>query len=561
MKRRGSPGLLVGLTTLVVALGGVVAADALHRAEERAAQDERLKAAVEALSARAGELFALSSKGADGEIRRWAAASGLRVTLIDANGSVHADSWTLPGLLGRLENHINRPEVVAARTSTVGVSWRRSVTTDRPTTYVARMVGPAEAPIGFLRLAREDEPGGWPWWHVLVAIAAAAAAGSLAHRWDRRFHESAVRHLATWTDLPASADLEAIADDVDRRFRSAREGLTRELEATRAALEQVAEGVMLLDREGTVRYANAAAAALLGTPLTPGRPLVEALRVPEVLGVVDEVLAHGGSSHTAIGSPDGPELAVRAAAVPHPVLAVAVLLADVRGERQLERARRALVADLAHELRTPLTVLSGLAEELGEINAHHELAATMARQVQRLKAFAEELEELARIESGQLKLHLDEVDATAVARQVVGDLRSVAEGRGVAVAIVGRATPVKTDPVRLGQVLTNLVDNAIRYNRADGQVTVRIGTGGDGVRIEVEDTGVGIPVSDVGLVFQRFYRVRRQADAGAGSGLGLAIVKHLVKALGGTVNLTSREGTGTTVTLLLPSVSAPSADG
>jgi two-component system phosphate regulon sensor histidine kinase PhoR len=552
MKRRSSPGFVVGLTTLAVVLAGLVISDLLHRAEDRASGAEQLRAAVEALAPRVVDLFVLSSEQADAEIRRWAAASDLRVTLISADGTVHADSWTLPALLGRLENHLNRPEVVAARSSTVGTNRRRSVTTDRPTTYVARMIGPAEAPVGFLRLAREDGPLGWPWGGILVAVVAAVVAGTLAHRRDRRNHEIAVSHLAAWTDLPPSADLEAIANDVDRRFRTVREDLTRELDATRAALEQIAEGVILLDREGIVRYANVAAGTLLQAPLASGRALVEAVRVPEVLGVVNEVLAHGGISHTAVGRPEGLELAVRAAAVPHPVLAAAVVLADVRGERQLERARRALVADLAHELRTPLTVLSGLVEELAESIANQDLVATMARQVARLRAFAEELEELARIESGQLKLDLEEVDAVVVARQVVGDLRSVAEKRGVAVAVVGTATPLRTDSVRLAQVLTNLVDNGIRYNHPDGQVTVHIGAVDEGIRLEVEDTGVGIPASEVGLVFQRFYRVRRQAETEGGSGLGLAIVKHLVKALGGTVSLASRVGQGTTVTLLFP---------
>ena len=138
----------------------------------------------------------------------------------------------------------------------------------------------------------------------------------------------------------------------------------------------------------------------------------------------------------------------------------------------------------------------------------------MTRQVQRLRTFAEELEELARIESGQLTLHLEEVDAATVARQVAGDLGSVAEKRGVGVAIVGGATPLRTDPVRLAQVLTNLMDNAIRYNHPGGQVTMRIGAGDEGVRVEVEDTGVGIPACEVGLVFQRFYRVRRSGSGG-----------------------------------------------
>jgi len=555
MRRRGSPGLLVGLTTLAVAFAGVALMDNLHRSQTGKELTERLRGAVDILAPRSGDLFALPSDQADAEIRRWAAASGLRVTLIEADGTVRADSWTLPALLPRLENHSSRPEVVAARSGDVGIDRRRSVTTDHPTTYVARMVGPAERPLGFLRLAQEETPQGWPWGKILLMGIAALVAGTLAHRWNRRYNEGVVCHLAAWTDLPASADLEAIAADVDRRFRTAREELTRELEATRAAMEQVAEGVVLVDREGIVRYSNAAAGTLLQSSLVPGRALVEAVRVPEVLGVVNEVLAHGGMRYTAVGIPDGPELAVRAAAVSHPVLAAAVVLADVRGEHQLERARRALVADLAHELRTPLTVLSGLAEELTESHADENLTAAMERQVARLRSLAEELEELARIESGQLKLHLEDIDAVSVARQVTGDFRTVAQGRGVAVTVVGGAPRMRTDPVRLAQVLTNLVDNGIRYNRAGGQVTVRIGAGEEGVRIEVEDTGVGIPASDVGLVFQRFYRVRRQAETEGGSGLGLAIVKHLVKALGGTVSLASRLGQGTTVTLLFPAVS------
>jgi signal transduction histidine kinase len=236
----------------------------------------------------------------------------------------------------------------------------------------------------------------------------------------------------------------------------------------------------------------------------------------------------------------------------HPVLAVAIVLRDVREERQLERARRSLVADLAHELRTPLTVLSGLAEEFEEAGTHGELASTLTRQVAKLRVFAEELEELSRIESGQLRLHVEDVDATAVTRQVIADLRGDAERAGVTLTAGGRPAPLRTDPVRIAQVLSNLVDNGIRYNRRGGHVTVRTGPTESGVRIDVEDDGIGIPADEIGLVFQRFYRVRRQAESEGGSGLGLAIVKHLVRALGGTVNLTSTEGEGTLVTLFLP---------
>jgi signal transduction histidine kinase len=224
------------------------------------------------------------------------------------------------------------------------------------------------------------------------------------------------------------------------------------------------------------------------------------------------------------------------------------VLRDTREQRQLERSRRALVADLAHELRTPLTVLGALAEEFGESERDGELVASLARQVTRLRTFAEELEELTALESGQVRLHPERVDVAAVARQVTADLEAEARAAGVALAVAGGAE-LETDPVRLGQVLTNLLENGVRYNRAGGHVEVRIETADDAVLIHVADDGIGIPAAELPLVFQRFYRVQRGAAPKGGSGLGLAIVKHLMRALGGTVQLSSREGAGTTVTL------------
>jgi two-component system phosphate regulon sensor histidine kinase PhoR len=361
-----------------------------------------------------------------------------------------------------------------------------------------------------------------------------------------------VRHLVPWTELPPNAELEAVAADADRRFRTTCERFSSELDATRTALERVAEGVVLLDREGIVRFANAAAVQLLGAALTIGRPLIEAVRAPEVLAAVRETLTSGGTRHTGVTGPEGVELVVRVGALEHPSLAVVVVLRDVREERQLERGRRALVADLAHELRTPLTVLLGLAEELSESGTSKEITATLMRQVAKLRTFAEELEELARIESGQLQLRAESVDAATIVGQVLEELRGSAENAGVMLIAEGGPARLTSDSVRLAQVLTNLVNNSIRYNRPGGHVTVGTGVDGGSVRIEVEDDGIGIPAGEIGLVFQRFYRVRRQAEREGGSGLGLAIVKHLVRALGGTVNLASREGRGTTVTLLFP---------
>lgn len=552
MSRRRRPGVVVALVTLAVALTGVAATAVREHARQRAATVAALTESIAALAPSAPVLFTESVESADAEIRRWAAASGLRVTLINPDGVVVADSWTLPELLGRLENHRARPEVTAAAAGEVGVGTRLSITTDHPYVYVARLVGPPGNPAGFLRLAREQLPFRIPWGLVLAACTTALAASVAAQSWEGHRHRRLASHLAGWTDLDSDAEPAALAEEADRHFRTEREALTRELEVVRAALAEVEEGVVLLDTELAVRFANPAAVALLGRELAVGRPLVEAVRAPELLAAVGQAKEGGVATHTSITGAGDVELAVRACALPHAVLSSAVVLRDTRGERALERARRALVADLAHELRTPLTVLAGLAEELAGENTPSDLVASLERQVQRLQAFAEELEELAAIEAGQVPLHIEPTPVAAAVRQVLADLRPAAEQARVTLEATGADVEIATDPVRFAQIVTNLVDNAIRYNRPGGRVGVAVEDTGGGVRVRVEDTGIGIPAADLPLVFQRFYRVRRGAERRGGSGLGLAIVKHLVRALGGTIQLTSREGEGTEVTLTFP---------
>jgi two-component system phosphate regulon sensor histidine kinase PhoR len=550
---RQRPGLLVGGATLAVALAGALWLEHGRHTVRHAEDIAALGRAVVGIAPRAEVLLSLSPRDADVEVRQWAAASGSRVTLIAADGRVHADSWTLPELLDRLENHAGRPELEAARGGQTGVAERRSATTDRTTIYVAHLLGGHDQPAGWVRIAREARTAGSPWGGLLAALAAALTAGLAAQRLEARLHRRVGHHLAAWSELPEAADLEARAEEADRRFRHEREVLTREVEVMRAAVGEVGEGVVLLDGEGTVRFANPAAMLLLGRGLAVGRPLVEAARAPELLAAVQETLATRATTHTTAAGLGGVELAVRSCALPHPVLAAAVVLRDTSGEKQLERARRALVADLAHELRTPLTVLGGVAEELREEKVDSTLVETVERQVRRLQAFAEELEELAAIESGRVSLAREEVDVLAAARAVAADVAAAATRGGVTVEVAGSPERVATDPMRLAQVLTNLADNAIRYNRPGGRVALSVAPHDGAVEIRVEDTGIGIPAAEVPLVFQRFYRVRRgPAAAEGGKGLGLAIVKHLVRALGGTVQLVSEEGKGTTVTVVLP---------
>jgi signal transduction histidine kinase len=230
-----------------------------------------------------------------------------------------------------------------------------------------------------------------------------------------------------------------------------------------------------------------------------------------------------------------------------------VLLSDVGLVRKAAELRRRFVQDLSHELRSPLTVLRTTVEAAeGEVEP--ELGSMLVHQVERIDRLTSELYELASIEAGQIELELESVNLANTANEVVLDLRPEAQQAEVTVRIeVEKDLVCWCDRRGLYRVLRNLVDNGIKYNRAGGWVELRARTEDGTTILEVEDNGEGIPAEEHQAVLQRFYRVDRARTPGDGGlGLGLAIVKHMVLALGGTIELDSREGVGTTFTVRLP---------
>lgn len=486
-------------------------------------------------------------------VRRWGQLAGLRLTVIAADGTVLADTEVPPEALGRVENHGNRPEVIAALRFGEGEAVRRSVTTAAKYHYLARKVWWGDQVL-VVRAAMPEVRLPFPWLAFFSLLATAVVGALGAYRLVGGWQEEVRGELGSWTDLPRGADARAVAREADRAFRGEREALTRELTASQQALELVKEGVVLLDANKVVRYANAAAGELLG-PLVGGKALWEQLRLAPLSELLAEPLPPGEQRHGELQH-RGRTLAVEVKGLDHPVLRTAVVVQDLTAVVQFAAARRAFVADLAHELRTPVTVLGGVAEELAHQRVASALVEMLRRQVDRLGRFARDLEELARVETGELDLTFEPLDLLALAREVAADLVAFARERQVHLVVEGEPVTVVSDRTRLAQVLTNLLDNAIRYNRPQGRVNVRVTPRPDGATLMVKDTGLGIPESEIPLVFQRFYRVRRSEGEGAGSGLGLALVKHLLTRLGGTVTLRSRLGEGTEVEVTVPA--APS---
>jgi two-component system phosphate regulon sensor histidine kinase PhoR len=238
---------------------------------------------------------------------------------------------------------------------------------------------------------------------------------------------------------------------------------------------------------------------------------------------------------------------------------VLALFVDITRLDRLEKIRREFVANVSHELRTPLTSIKAFVENLidGGLddpeNAQRFLQI-VERHADHMGELIEDLTDLSSIETGSVTLELRRVDASEVAREVVEQLRPLATKRDVEVRIaLSTPFPVTSDRRRLEQMLINLINNAIKFNREGGRVVIDGQASTAGTTIIVEDTGIGIPSASQTKIFERFYQVSRdRSRAVGGTGLGLSIVKHLMRLHGGRVQLVSELGHGTKVTLDFP---------
>ncbi|HJT63455.1 MAG TPA: ATP-binding protein [Candidatus Limnocylindria bacterium] len=212
-----------------------------------------------------------------------------------------------------------------------------------------------------------------------------------------------------------------------------------------------------------------------------------------------------------------------------------------------EHLRRALIEDVAHELRTPLTSLRGYTEALAEgvVEPTPDMLRTVQEEIERLTRLVEELDQLARGEPGERVLARTEVDLAVIVRRTLELASPELAQRQVEVRIEGAdAVPALwADPDAIGQVVTNLVQNAERYTDPGGTITVRLRAEGNRLRCSIENTGTEIPPDELELIWERLHRADRSRDrASGGAGIGLAIVRQIVEAHGGTVGASSRDG-------------------
>jgi two-component system phosphate regulon sensor histidine kinase PhoR len=336
------------------------------------------------------------------------------------------------------------------------------------------------------------------------------------------------------------------------------EELRSEQAESAALVESMVEGVIAADERGRIRTINGAARRLLGYSVTDTLPdLAELFRVKAAREVVDAALAGHAVQDRQLEMHDRVLLMN---ARPLPRGGAVLVIHDLTELRRLEAMRRDFVANVSHELKTPLTSISGYGETLLTDSPDEETTrrflSTIVSNARRMQRLVDNLLDLARLESGQWRPEPEPTDLEEVAQEAWGEFQGGTRAQGIAfeTGICADAASVFADADALREVLTNLIDNSLRYTSAGGRIVCRGRVEHGGVSVSVADNGSGMAREHLPRVFERFYRAdqSRSRDEG-GTGLGLAIVKHLVEAHGGRVSAASELGIGTTIVCWFPS--------
>jgi len=364
-------------------------------------------------------------------------------------------------------------------------------------------------------------------------------------------------------------DLRRMLTHLSARVRERMHTLEGERAKVTTILDSMVEGVMALDVQRRILVANPSVRRILNftQDQLEDYSLLEVVRNRELADLVEWCqslnLSERCTREVVLTMPQRRVLEVNAMplALADQQRGLVLVLHDITELRRLEKVRAEFVANVSHELRTPLTAIKGYLETLlDEASPNPEMyrrfLSVALTHADRLGRLVNDLMNLSDIETGKITLKRDSVLLTEVVNEVAGIYQNEAVKKGV--TIISQVSPniqVWADRDRLSQILINLVDNAVKYTATAGEINFStiVGTNPNHITLRVQDTGQGIPPVDLPRITERFYRVdKARSREEGGTGLGLAIVKHLVHVQGGTIQIDSELGKGTTVDVSLP---------
>jgi two-component system phosphate regulon sensor histidine kinase PhoR len=500
-----------------------------------------------------------------------------RITIILKDGKVVADSYLSGAELDGMENHLGRPEITSAMQGRVGTSLRFSHTLNIDMLYVASPIVVRGEVAGVARLALPlTELENRQRVIIYIVLVGLLVAFFLSLLLSYGFARGVTRPLQQMMQVSKRmsqgdfarkievgtkdeiGELGDILNQLSVELSRTIAQITEDKSQLDSILSSMMEGVLAVDAEGRVRLANQALKNMFDLDVGfLSRPHYEVIRNHSLNEFIREVLSSRQEKGREISfaQPSERDILIQSALVkPHRdkgIFAVFVFH-DISQLKKLERVRKDFVANVSHELRTPLTSIRGFVEALqdgavAEAEQSVRFLNIISRHVERMNQIISDLLQLSQIESRESKPAVEPFSAKELAQEVADSLRRTATKRSqsLEVSLPSQDPKVLGDRYRIGQALTNLVDNAIKYTPDGGRIRIEVLGRENSVEFGVADSGVGIPPTELPRIFERFYTVDkgRSREMG-GTGLGLSIVKHIVEAHGSKITVESEPGKG-----------------
>ena len=507
-----------------------------------------------------------------------------RITIINNQGVVLADSNKSEEDIPGMDNHAGRPEIKQALEGKTGIETRYSATLKIDMLYVALPIKDKNSIVGAVRVSlpvssvrealftiRKTVFIGFVFALALAFVLASILSRQIIKpihkiiRASRRFSKGDFSRKIFQDSEDEIGELSLTLNKMAQQIQEKISQIETQNQKMTAIFSNMAEAVLVIDKTLHVVSINPAGEKIFGVKknIVENKLFLEAIPNNDILEVVNKALNEGKpiSQEMNLVWPLQRVFQINASAIFESDVTSGCLLVirDITEIRRLETMRRDFVANVSHELKTPLTSIKGFIETLmeGAVDDKENrmnFLRIIHEHSERLNSLINDLLDLSYLESKQAGLNKEELDLGKLIATVISGFKAQAKQKDVEITSrIADRTIIEADKDKIEQVFINLIDNAIKFNKKGGTIGIYSEDLGDKIKIIVEDSGIGIPAKDIGRIFERFYRVdKARSRQMGGTGLGLSIVKHIIELHGGSVGIDSTEGLGSRFWLILP---------
>lgn len=482
-----------------------------------------------------------------------------RITYIGQDGTVLFDNEADPATM---ENHLGREEVVAAKQSGTGTAIRESYTMSEMTVYCARVIGYGciVRVAGTMDTVAARIAG--MWWEVLLVVIIAAmvslgVAAIVARVVVKPINSIDLKNPDIGESYSEIAPLLHRISEQNHEIDQQIAELTRSRKEFSLITENMSEGFIIIDSRTEVLSYNTAALKILGSDFTGSSRSVLVLNRSEAFrSAVEDALAGKRSETDLTLSEKIYQVIATPAFTGSSVTGAVIIILDITEKEAREELRREFTSNVSHELKTPLTTIYGISDMLvGGIVKPEDIpgfAKNIRDEAGRMITLIQDILKLSQLDENTFSDQRERVDLYELAQSAAERLRPQADEKHVTISVTGERSEFTGIATVLEEMIYNLLDNAVKYNKQGGRADVDVRSSGDDIVVTVSDTGIGVPADSIDRIFERFYRADKSHSRKiGGTGLGLSIVKHGVSLHGGSITVKSSEGSGTTFTMAL----------